>query len=541
VNDDRISRHLHAQADAIDLPPADPAAAMRRGQRRRTRRRVGLAGAVAVAGVLATTVAVRDTGGRHQELQLGSASSTSASSFEWSVVDPRVGLGYDWFSGGVAALADGSVYSISTAPGSHTADGPVAQALYRSTDGAEWDKRSLPSGTKTHDLAGAGETLYGIGTAPSGGLVVSASDDGAATWSTAAQLPDDLLALQARHPGLVSLSTPRIAARDRSHVVVAITASANLDLTKLGHPEYATGEHLTRVGPDGIDVFTVPTSDCSADVDVSAGGGPRTDPAATDPATAEDENRCAARAAGTKEAALQTPAASFTFDELGITGELRELVGGKPFVYASDDGTAFERSELVDELPTSTGTRDVQPLATPDGFRLFVSGYSEHGSHALVFRSADGHGWAADGGFDGGVSGVGLVGDLPAAAVWKDQGGASLELQGAGGWTSVDLAHLLSVPQGTEAYVESVAFGPLGVAAVLGVADEEGEHDQQYVLHSADGSRFQVEQVEQHVDNGGVVTGVSVTADAIAVRVTTPDDGDPRTPPTQQVLVGTPR
>ena len=48
VNDDRISRYLHQQAEGIALTPADPAGAMRRGTRRRTRRRAGLVGSVAV-------------------------------------------------------------------------------------------------------------------------------------------------------------------------------------------------------------------------------------------------------------------------------------------------------------------------------------------------------------------------------------------------------------------------------------------------------------------------------------------------------------
>jgi hypothetical protein len=531
VNDDRISRHLHDQADAITLSPPDPAGAMRRGTRRRTRRRVGLAGAVAVAGVLATSVAVRD-GGSDQQLQLGASGSASASSYQWSVVDPHVGLGYDWFDGGSAQLADGSIYSISTEPGSRSSDASPAQALYRSTDGAEWDQRSLPSDTKTYDLAGAGDTLYGIGTAPSGGIVLSASRDGASSWSTAAAVPDDVLQLQARHPGQVSLSTPRVAARDRSHVVVAITASANLDLAKLGHPEYPQGDYSWSWDDHGVQVTAVPRSECE----------PGADAVTTDPAVANGVRTCEAEAAGAKDPAHQPVIASFTYDELGVTGELRELVGGMPFVYASDDGTTFRRAELADALPASQGTRDVQPLATPDGFRLFVSGYTAQGSRAAAFRSSDGFGWAADGGFDGGVGTVGVLGDHAAASVWSNEGGALLQIEGDGGWTAVDLAHLGSLPEGAQAYVSQVAFGPLGVAATLGVAkngDQQGEH--QYVLHSPDGVQFQLQDVEQHVDNGGVVSGLAVTADAIAVRVTAPNDGSSSTPPTQQVLVGTPR
>jgi hypothetical protein len=135
VNDDRISRYLHEQAEGIALPPADPEGAMRRGARRKTRRRVALLGSVAVVGLLATSVAIRSGDDGGQEVHVAAAPDAAASSFHWSVVTPKVGLAY---GGDSAQLADGSVYSISTAPGPSRDDQTPESVLYRSTDGAEW-------------------------------------------------------------------------------------------------------------------------------------------------------------------------------------------------------------------------------------------------------------------------------------------------------------------------------------------------------------------------------------------------------------------
>jgi hypothetical protein len=525
VNDDRISRHLHAQAETIVLPPADPTGTMRRGSRRRTRRRAGLAGAVAVAGILATTVAVRSTDDPQQQLTLGSPSA-AASTYDWSVVTPKVGLGYGSLAQG-AQTADGTVYSISTSPGAQGSSATPAPALYRSSDGAEWVQRSLPSGLRTYGLAAAGDTLYGIGTAPSGGIVLAASQDGAGSWSTAAQLPDDLLQLRQRHPDQIQLSVPQVAALDASHLVVTMVAATNLDLTKLGHPEYGLEGYRWTWDAQGVSVFEQPKSQC----DVASGA-----PEAVDAAAAG----CRAVAAGAKQVS-EEPVASFTYDELGVSDEVRDHVGGTPYVYVSDDaGTTFRRTDLpAGALPESAeGVLDLRPLATPDGFRLFASGYDGQTSRGVVLRSGDGATWTPSGSFPGGVSDIGVVGGHAAASVWDAQG-TTIEIEGPDGWTTVDVSRLIDAPEGTEAYLSTAAFGPLGLAAVVGIADEEGPAHE-YVVHSADGAAFQVVDVSEHVRTGGMVAGLVVTPDAIAARIITPTDDDPRTPPTQQVLVGTP-
>ena len=112
-DDDRLSRYLSERAESITLTPADPAAVMRRGTTRRNRRRGAVLGAVAVLGVVATSVAVYDDGKDPVELASQSA-VVVPSPFEWSVAHPESGLGY---SSSQVELANGAVYGLSTAPG----------------------------------------------------------------------------------------------------------------------------------------------------------------------------------------------------------------------------------------------------------------------------------------------------------------------------------------------------------------------------------------------------------------------------------------
>ena len=159
-DDDRLSRHLAASADAITLTPADPAAAVRRGTRRRNRRRAAIGGVAAVA-VAATTFSVLDRQPTPVDSDLAAA-GVVASPFDWTVVEPATGLGYSRS----ATLADGSLYSLSTAPGPYDEQSSFEPHLYRSADGAEWAEVSLPDDMRASSIATDGGSLYAIGTAP---------------------------------------------------------------------------------------------------------------------------------------------------------------------------------------------------------------------------------------------------------------------------------------------------------------------------------------------------------------------------------------
>ena len=154
-DDDRLTRYLAEQASALTLSPADPAAAVRRGTRRRNRRRGAIVGLAALA-VGASSFAVVDRDDPRSKVDSGvAAASVVASPLDWTVVAPQSGLGYSRST----AIVDGSLYSLSTSPGPYDEQRSFAPTLYRSDDGAGWVEVSLPPGNRPSSLAADGHEL----------------------------------------------------------------------------------------------------------------------------------------------------------------------------------------------------------------------------------------------------------------------------------------------------------------------------------------------------------------------------------------------
>jgi len=532
VNDDRLSRYLADQAEAIALPPADAGEVMRRGNRRRTRRRAGLVGAVAIVGVLATTVALRDDG--DQELKANVANAPVVpSAFDWSIVHPVSGLGY---SSSTARLSNGAVYGLSTAPG--PADDKAAATpphLYRSTDGAEWVHADLPEDLTASALAASGDTLYALGTAPAGGglrdVVVKASDDGASTWRSV-QLPSDITELQARHPGQISFGAPQIAAHDATHLVATIAVTANLDLSKY-RPDLVSNDTTYDWTDTGVTIRKQPPP-CAGFED-----------GATVPPSKDQAEAC--RADKRSGEVLGT----YTFDQIGMDAELQALRDGRTYAYASDDGHTFQPVDLPAEARSGWAAR---VLGGADGYDMVVSHTSkETGSTSSLLHSTDGHAWTVATTLAGSPADAGYLGDHLAVALYTDDGGYVVKVaQPGGAWRDLRLTDAVPAPadgQVDEAgrtvnkpqqpWVGSLDFGPLGLAASVGTTDAQGR-SVEYVVHTTDGSSLDVLKVADAAPHAGSIIGLSVTADAIAVRL---NDGVPSKgqPPEQVVLVGTPR
>jgi hypothetical protein len=224
-----------------------------------------------------------------------------------------------------------------------------------------------------------------------------------------------------------------------------------------------------------------------------------------------------------------------TYEELGITGELREHVGGKPYVYATEDGESFQPVELPDVAsPSPDWLNLVSPLSVSDGYRLVVPGNQQ----TTILRSADGLTWEQDSVVAASGGPAGVLNGRAALSTWDANGKSLLQLQNAdGSWSALDLAD--AIGGDSSSYGETVAFGPLGFAAVVS-SYRENEPPTFHLVHSADGVNLQVRDLADDVPEDGTVSGVVVTADAIAVRISDAIDGDATTPPTQHVLVGTP-
>ncbi|MFS8585599.1 MAG: hypothetical protein FWJ72_10985 [Acidimicrobiia bacterium] len=534
MTEDRISRYLAARAAALDLPPGELDAVVRRaGRRRRHRRALAAAAAVAVVGVSAAVVLPGDDP-RPTDVAVrpaGEGGEVVASPLDWSVVEASSGLGFVSGPGTVAA-DDGAVYALSTAPGVREVESPRPPAtLYRSADGAEWSPVALPADFWPAAVASAGERVYAVGTAPAGGGVtdrLATSADGGATWETL-EVGSGLADLLARHPGELLPGTQSVAVHDGT-VVVTATVHGDLDLESRVPGGLPADGHSVEITADGVVVTPAACGDGWAvprgadprrpEVD-EAGPPPGPPPSACDP-----------------EAPAQP--ATYTWDELGVDDELRDIVlHGRTLVAVSAGGDGFTPVDLGDGLAGGI------VVAGDDGFTLFAVRGGTPGSPdsatTEVHRSADGVSWTPAGELDGRLMSAGVVDGRPAAAVADLTGGAAIwTADGSGGWWSVDPRTAVDDP---ETSVSTVAFGPLGWAAVVNppVDEHGGRAWRPAVVHSLDGraiSTVPLDELVDPADLGGL--DVSVTADAVLVRVTAPDDGDPGAAPVQRVVVGTP-
>jgi hypothetical protein len=474
---------------------------------------------------------VIDRGEPDTKVESDLAAAVVASPFDWTVVAPEVGLGYSRSM----ALVDGAVYSLSTQPGPYDDDGSYEPTLYRSDDGADWAEVSLPTGVRPSSLGSAGDTLYAIGTAPAGGggrgLVLSASTDGAASWSSVT-LPADIAALEARHPGQITLSQPAVAATDATHLVVSVVVSAAPDIAALlpGEVDPNAGWESSS---EGVTLYELVPCDGDASEECSVYASTTT-PDAPEAETAElDAGADGSRRVADDGEPMQPKVKGFYgWDELGLDPELQALIGGQTYVYASDDGSTFEPATLPDGVRGWGG----QLVATDDGYRLYVAEADPSSSSTQVLRSADGHTWTTATTLPGSPQSAGLLGGRPAVGLWGAEGLLVQVEQGDGSYVTLDLLSAVDGADGT-AGVADLAFGPLGLAALVW-ADDSGNSS--HIVHSVDGTSLSSVALSDHL--GRVIPmGITVSADAILVRVDGPSDDNPATLPTQQVLVGTPR
>jgi hypothetical protein len=481
---------------------------------------------------LAISATVIDTGDPDSSVTSFAAAPATPSTYDWTVVDPQSGLGY---ARGGAALEDGSIYSLSTAPG-QGGDAPLLDSghLYRTTDGSEWQEVALPTGVTASSLAGQGNTLYALGTAPASGggrdLVLAATQDGAATWQQI-ELPDEVTELDAAYPGQIVISQPSVAALDADHIVAAVTVQAQPDVAAL-IPELQDEGFIYETDADGVTV--IEPGDCT-DEEAAAARACRlqADPQAGDPVTTTVT--ASAEPAPPSDASDQERVvhATYTWDELDLDPELQAHIQGRTYVYSTRDGEHFEQSVLPDGV---TGS-DARAVATSDGFTVFVAAWTREASSTRILTSTDGVSFAEAPGSPlvGGSADAGVLAGRPAVALFDREGSTSVMVgQPDGSWADLRLAE-------SGAYGGEVAFGPLGIAAVVWEPVAGSDATVPHLVHSTDGVNLSTVSLEDELGTATpTLLGLTVTADAIFVRIGGPIDDDPSTPPVQQVLVGTP-
>lgn len=526
--DDRLHDHLLDRAATIVLPPGDPDRVIGRAGQRHRRRRAAL-GAGASLSIIAAVVAialVRGPGTNSIGVTGSPPAVSVASPFDWTVVSLDDGLGY---SSGSVATASGALYALSTAPGAPPVDEgayDARQSLYRSTDGQGWAQVGLPGSLWATGLTADEGRLYAVGTSPAGGgraLTVASSADGGAEWETT-DLPLDLAALEARHPGQIALAGPLAAVGPDGNVVAAVTVLAAPDVAALLGDRLPLDGGWAQTG-DGVDVFTYSVDSCDQLPSLTT---------IDEPVASESSSGSMVCEQVMRDTTSET---HYTWAELGLDPELESLVDGQLHLFSSEDGTAFV------EVPAPFSGSPAGLVADGDGFELFLSATSADRLDVSALRSADGTTWAAEGApVEGYLLGAGLLDGHIAAVIEtfeQDTPRLVLRQRGAdGSWLSTEPP----MPASRYGSYSNVAFGPLGLALLGMTYDEPTDRTEVFLVHSGDGRAFSTVPLDDLLGDQALShAGVEVTADAIFVRMSPPraEIGEPLPP--QTVLVGTPR
>jgi hypothetical protein len=552
TNLDRLLEdELRRNAARVPVPPGDLPAVVARSRRRRQHRAMAAGTSLAVVAATITGLALNRGGGGSRQVSVGVAATNPPvrqgdAGIRWQRSTPHAGLGYAY-----SVSAAGSLYAISTAPGVSQPNGPTS-ALYTSSDGVDWTAATGPSDLSLADLAAIGNRLYVVGTGSATAVVatpkVGYTDDKSGTWHQTA-LPIDTGAITAK-ASMLNGEVIKIAAGPKGVVAVALI-SAVLDIPKL-LPAGVTAPNGWALSATGIDVLgTGPVcpvgtssskpglSSRKAGVVVPTGeSSPGPSQLSPTPCFAADGGSYAMVKPQTSRGVV----ASYTWAQLGVSGDLLQAAQGEPFVFFSTDGSTFKRIALPVSI---SSTALVQVAADASGFSLLMEDSS---GAASVFHSTDGSTWQQDPALPGGFSDVTAVGRLGGRTVVV--GNTSTGVQGTqtapapaaapaaatldgGSWAVSSLRGVLTSAD-TKAVVEAADVGPLGVAVVVGGASTTD------VLFSQDGTTWSDQPLSQLV-TGDItdVANVVVTANraVVTVQLATPKQVGPVP---EAVVVGTP-
>lgn len=571
-----LTGHLAAAARALDIPPGDPAAAMRRGGRRRQRRHRGLTGLAVVALVATVAGAVSVLDDPESEISVATSAGLNRGDvgITWRAVTPESGLGYAPRIGTSAPL-----YALSTAAGQRELKEDVPRVLWRSDDGIEWTAvSSSVEDLFVSDLASRDDRVYAVGTGPAGAapagqrpvppLMVGWSDDGARTWDRAS-LPLDLQGLVSKTLRLNVASTT--VASGPEGTVIAGVLDGGLDVAAL-LPDGATAPNGWATTATGVDVLgparesVCPAGSLTPEAmmerrrDVRVITGEAEKPGEVYPTTCLPENQELSNAG--REDFVQVPpqdargvVASYTWEQLGVDGDLLRAVRRQPVAFAAAPGsTEFSRVDLPDLDPVGG---PILLDAGGGGFDLVATtartqtAKETDGVQLMVLHSDDGRAWTAGPASGASIwaSAAGRVGGVP-TVVGQSADGASVLRSSDGGWTSTSLSSVMSdTPAGADLSLMHAAIGPFGVVATVAVSRPMPEATDlatfrpppvdERILVSRDGATWQEYKIDdlagRPVRN---IIRVAVVGKRVAVTVSVkPESGDG---PAQLVLVGTP-
>ena len=190
--------------------------------------------------------------------------------------------------------------------------------------------------------------------------------------------------------------------------------------------------------------------------------------------------------------------ASYTWAQLGVSGDLLQAAIGQPFVFWSADGTSFKR--IAQPVPASR-TAQVHISADASGFALLAQNSS---GATTVSHSADGQQWQQEASLPSDFNDVVAVGSLAGRTVVVGnsftgdpssstaQANPSIATLDGGHWTESSFGAVLGSSD-SKVTVEAAGIGPLGVAAVV------GDGTSHTVLFSHDAATWSVQPLSKFV------------------------------------------
>ena len=570
-----LTSDLAAAARSLDIPPGDPAAAVLRGGRRRQRqrRRLTALAVVAVVASVAGAVSVLDDPATQIDVATSPGLARGDVGVSWRAVTPDSGLGYAPRLGSSAPL-----YALSTAAGQREVTDKEPRVLWRSDDGIEWTAVATATDDLfLSDLASSDDRVYAVGTGLAGAsvggqraippLMVGWSDDGARTWAKA-RLPLDLDGLMGQTVRL-SITGTTVASGPDGTVIAGVLDGA-LDVPALlpagvTAPDgwSTTAKGVDILGPERDGVCPAGTLTPEA-VMARQGENVKVVPREAEvgevyPTACIPEAEDATKLLGRENMVRMSPqdargvVASYTWDQLGVDGDLLRAVRRQPVVFFAEPGsTDFGRVDLPDLDPVSgpilldAGDRGFELVATTGTLMSFKG---MEGVQVMVLHSEDGRAWTAAPASGAALwaSAAGRLGGVP-TVIGQSADGAGMLRSSDGGWTSASLASVLSdVPAGANISLQHAAIGPFGAVAILAVQPQMTEAElmtrppemEERILVSRDGTTWQEYKVDDLA--GRPVRNIiraTVVGDRVAVTVSVkPESGDGSA---QVVLVGTP-
>jgi hypothetical protein len=443
--------HLLDDAEVVLLPErGDPARAIARARTRRRHRvtaaAVATVAVVAAAGVAAAP-ALTDGGGDDTVITpaTNGLDATGPLDLQWSAAD-----------GGLSGLqsqfqqADGTVYALSTGPGARYGDPtPLPQAIYRLDENGVWQPLELDGDHRMQDVAGVGDALYGVSTAPAtqgNGTVMhlSRSGDGGQTWTD-----EDV-------PPAEPPSTSHDWGRSVS-MAVESNGSTTLAVVTTGfHPDVDALFPEARDNP--VAYIVEPREGGLALVHLTAGPGgdggavTTTAPPTTPPTRSETGVRSTWSGELVQEDVRIVPWA-----DLGVSSQSEAYAVRNEVYRLSGDSW-----EPVDNDLGSGGVLELGLAGDLFTARYYEPGTGGDWSDTQLVVSADGATWTqVEAPRDGQVVGAG-----PALVNAPYGTGTSIDVSTDGGasWSQVDLGAFGMAP---DCGFHSAAGGPLGVALVI--------------------------------------------------------------------------